>query len=95
MTSFGLSKFGGKNYFPKFSTDSSLLLVNRPIGPWLSTHDEATKVLWHRERRTFFQRFFALPGFPVPFACINFFIGEKISNLRNHQLTHRSKILRF
>ena len=44
---------------------SSLRSVNRPIGPWLSTHDEATRVLWHREGRTFFQRFFALPGFPV------------------------------
>ena len=47
------------------ASDPSLRSVNRPIGPWLLTHDEATRVLWHREGRTFFERFFALPGFPV------------------------------
>ena len=37
------------------ASDPLLRSVNRPIGPWLSTHDEATKVLWHREGRTFFK----------------------------------------
>ena len=36
-----------------WASDPSLRSVNRPIGPWLSTHDEATRVPWHREGRTF------------------------------------------
>ena len=30
----------------KRASDPSLRSVNRPTGPWLSTHDEATRVLW-------------------------------------------------